>query len=816
MGCGSNNSEITITDINGNNLQEIGINLKESLVLFFSRHNSSSVNIGIYSDIIYIKKKGREKIIKCKNEKFFLESDKKKVINNSILKKYYELYPQNFKYSSVGIEEKFSPNYLLNHNFEKVFETLGIKFDKINENKFAICFQKKGITNENFSEIKNMHTNCFYIYKNKNINDEVFIPYENYILFFKGKNIDFWLENKFITKDNFNSFLNYKENNNNTIKEIIENYIKENKEKEFKIYYKFYEIYNKEGTLILTKTFPLVIISDLNNNNENIIYINPEKKVNITDYILNEIKSNFNEEKIVITKIEIFKERVLSFLLNTFFVNKKKYTLYISSVDYKSLIPFIEFIELNINKKEDKIYKQNLIENIIIMPQINSKFYFFEENKFIYIIMNDSVCFTFAKTLLKQLYKDIYGNNFIKFICVIKNKNMNVESDTSLNNNNNNNFIQAMKSNEEVLYISEDTLINKENNNLYEFYIHSFNDINYYNHILLITNQEGIITYTNYFNNRAQIFKQLLTDKNINIKQGLDLIDINQFKKVKNFFDEKCKIILNNINNIYNENIIEIGDESIFPNFYDENIFHQPYLSLKYNKVISLNPSLNQKFYKNYTINYIQIEKKPELNFDINEHKCLNEISYIYQEKDTYIEFNKDNKDLRCKKCYYMINKTDGEGKDKYIFYLCPISKDIICKKCYHNINYKYEESYPYNLLYFKCKDLFTLNILLKDNISLFKERLNYLNHLEIFDEKCDLCNGDLCSIDSKKKQFYILIRIIRKNYFLICNKCFEILIKEDKDWIMDEKYSFINSFVINYFIDLDNLIFKVVGFKRE
>ena len=143
MGCGSNNSEITITDINGNNLQEIGINLKESLVLFFSRHNSSSVNIGIYSDIIYIKKKGREKIIKCKNEKFFLESDKKKVINNSILKKYYELYPQNFKYSSVGIEEKFSPNYLLNHNFEKVFETLGIKFDKINENKFAICFLQK-------------------------------------------------------------------------------------------------------------------------------------------------------------------------------------------------------------------------------------------------------------------------------------------------------------------------------------------------------------------------------------------------------------------------------------------------------------------------------------------------------------------------------------------------------------------------------------------------------------------------------------------------------------------------------------------------
>ena len=816
MGCGSNNSEITITDINANNLQEIGIDLKESLVLFFSKQNSSTVNVGIYSEIIYFKKKGREKIIKYKNEKFFLEGDKKKTINSNIIKKYYELYPQNFKYSSVGIYEKFSPNYLLNHNFQKVFETLGIKFDKINENKFAICFQNTELTNDNFLEIKNIHRNTFYIYKNKNINDQANIPYENYTLFFKGKNIDFWVENKFINKYNFTSFLNYKENNTNTIKEIIENYIKENekREKEFKIYYKFYEIYNKKGTLILTKTFPLIIISQLDNNNENIININPEKKLKFTEYILNEIKKNFNEEKIVITKIEIFKERVLSFLLNTFFITKKKYTLYISLIDYKSLIPFIEFIEFNINKKDEKIYKKNLIENIIIMPRINTKFFYYEENKFVYILMNDSVCFTFAKTLLKKLYKDIYGNNYIKFICVIKNKNMNMESDKSINNNINNNFIQSMKSNEEVLYISEDVLINKENNNLYEFYIHSFNDINYYNHILLITNQEGIITYTNYFNNRAQVFKSLLTNKGLNIKQGLDFIDINQFKKVKNFYDEKCKIILNNINNIYNENIIEMDNESIFTKFYDENIFHQPYLSLKYNKLISLNPSLNQKFYKNYAINNIQIENKPEFNLDINEHRCLNEISYIYHEKDSYFELKKDNKDLRCKKCYKIINKTEGEGKDKYIFYLCPISKDIICKNCYHNINYKYEQSYPYNLLYFKCKDLFTLNILPKDNISLFKERINYINHLEIFDEKCDLCNSDLCTIDNKKKNFYILIRIIRKNYFLICNKCFEILINDDKDWIMKDKYSFINSFVINYFIDLDNLIFKIVKFK--
>ena len=79
MGCGGNNStEIKINDINWNSLHDLGINLKESLVLFLSKKNITNINIGIYLDIIYSKKKGNEKIIKCKNEKFFLKNDKKK------------------------------------------------------------------------------------------------------------------------------------------------------------------------------------------------------------------------------------------------------------------------------------------------------------------------------------------------------------------------------------------------------------------------------------------------------------------------------------------------------------------------------------------------------------------------------------------------------------------------------------------------------------------------------------------------------------------------------------------------------------------
>ena len=139
MGCGNNNTaEIRIRELEGYDLNQLGINLKESLILFFSKKNSLDVNIGIYTDITYIKKKGCEKIIKYKNEKFFLKSNKKKVINGSLLKRYYELYPHFINHSSVGIDDKLSPNFLLNKNFGKLFESLDIKLDKNNENYLFI------------------------------------------------------------------------------------------------------------------------------------------------------------------------------------------------------------------------------------------------------------------------------------------------------------------------------------------------------------------------------------------------------------------------------------------------------------------------------------------------------------------------------------------------------------------------------------------------------------------------------------------------------------------------------------------------------
>ena len=161
-----------------------------------------------------------------------------------------------------------------------------------------------------------------------------------------------------------------------------------------------------------------------------------------------------------------------------------------------------------------------------------------------------------------------------------------------------------------------------------------------------------------------------------------------------------------------------------------------------------------------------------------------------------------------------MFSKIKKENDKKYKFYLCPISKDAICEECYNNNNI-YEVNYPFNLLYISCKNENFFEHLSKDNILVFRDKIKYEKHPEITDEICDMCSGPLCKIDFNDKNrincFYIIVNIIRKNNFLICNNCFELLIDEKRNWYFNNKYSYINDLILNSFIDLDNLIFKKV-----
>jgi hypothetical protein len=433
-----------------------------------------------------------------------------------------------------------------------------------------------------------------------------------------------------------------------------------------------------------------------------------------------------------------------------------------------------------------KIINNNYsIENIIVLPNIKTKFQFYDSGKEIYIIMNYSQCINFVMKNLKEKYEDVYENDKIKIICVY--------------NDSNGPDISQLTNDEEILFINEDS-INKDEN-FYDFYIYSFNPINYFSHILVIVDKNGIIKYSNFFKNRAGIFYNYLQKEQLSIEKSLPYIESENFKSVKQFYLKKSKLVLNNFHIGKDENIVEVDDDIIFQNYYKNNIFYQPYLSLKYNKILYPNKK-NVKYYKNYTLNYISFNNVPEIAFDENEHKPLNEISHIYYERNDYFLCQKE---LRCKECFSKLN-----NKKQYLFYLCPISKDIICEECYKRNN-MYEINYPFNLLYVKCKNKNIFEHLPKENALLFRDRINLANHPEIMDEICDICSEELCSIYSQGLCFYILVNLIRKNNFLICKKCFDLLNDDKRKWNFKRNYNHIDELILNNFIDLDNLIFKKV-----
>ena len=803
MGCGGvevRDFGLRVQDLS--NIQNMNLDLKNSLIYYISPKIPKYIKIGIYVDTIYQKKRGLEKIIKYKKAKFFLHNDSKKSFNSEILvNKFLENFPQFSKNDDIPKNPNniFSPNSILNDNYSSLFKLLNIETN--NKNNFAICFINEKEIDSNLLNklkiIKEKFDENFYIYKIENKEDK-YSKNEHYTLFFRENKINFWLENDLYNHNCFNILLNYNKFQNNIKdsnnaehimnKDSIKNYLNKHSkpEDEYIIKSKYFEFYDKDGNLTASNDFPTFILIPNPNEffNEQIIFITSKQKIDINNYITTEIKKI--NQNINITKIEVFKERIMSFLLRYYFISKKKYSLFFNSIEQNILYDIIKEIKEKINVNLKNMNNNYSIENIIVTPKINTKFNLYEKNLFVYIIINYSICVEFVKKNLFEKYGDIYGYDTIKFICIYKDSDS-IDSDI-LNDDN-----------DEIKFLNEKIIM--KNTNI-DFYIYSFNPINYFSHILIIVNKEGIIQYVNYFKNRASIFYNFLKEKQLNIKENLPLIDINNFKNVKNFFKKKMKSLLDNINVNKTENIIDYNEESFFDNYYKNKIFYQSYLSLKYNKINNLEKK-TEKNYKNYSLNYINFENIMEMAFDENEHKPLNEISHIYNEKDKFIE---NKKELRCKDCGTKIS-----DKKEYIFYFCPISKETKCQECYKKDG-TYELNYPFNLLYINCKNKEILQNLPKDNIFLFRDRIKYDEHPEIMDEICDICSGKLC--DEISKGFNVLVNIIRKNNFLVCNNCFELLIDEKRSWDFNNKYNFINDFFLNNFVDLNNLIFKKVHFN--
>ena len=802
MGCGAIDvKDSGLKDLELSSIQNMDLDLKNSLIFYITPKIPKFIKIGLYIDTIYHKKRGLEKIIKYSQKRFFIINDTKKSFNHEILvTKFLEKFPQFSKNNdnSKKLNAIFSPNDILTDNYSNIFKSLKIEVN--NKNNFAICFINEKENDANLLSklklIKEKFDKNFYIYKINNKEDP-FAKNEQYTFFFRENKINFWVENDLYNSNCFNSLLNYykfqNKINNNDIeylmnKDTIKDYLIKNSkaEDEYIIKNKCYEFYGKDGSLTAFNDFPtFILMQNPIDSNEQFICVSSKQKININNYITNEIKKiNTN---IIINKIEVFKERMVSFLLRHYFVLKKKYTLYFNAIEQNILKRIIEEINEKINLNIRNINNNYSIENIIITPKINIKFNLYEENKRVYIIINYSTCIQFVKKKLYEQYGEIYGYDTIKFICIHKDNH-----DLDLN--------ILLNDNDEIKFLNEKEIM--KDNNIVEFYIHSFNPINYFSHILIIVNQEGIIQYVNHFKNRAAIFYNYLKENNLNIKESLPLIDVNNFKDIKIFFKDKMKALLDKITVNESENIIDFCEENFFQNYYKKNIYYQPYLSLKYNKINNLE-NKNEKKYKNYSLNYINFQDVLEIPFNEKEHNPLNEISHIYYEKEAYIQ---NKKELRCKDCCAKLPNIK-----KYIFYFCPISKDVICEKC-HKKNGNYEASYPFNLLYINCKNRDIFDNMSKGNISLFRDRIKYEQHPEIMDEICDMCSRQLCNYENKS--FNVLVNIIRKNNFLICNNCFDLLNDEERTWTCNNKYSYIKDLILNNFLDLDNLIFKKVKFN--
>jgi hypothetical protein len=80
----------------------------------------------------------------------------------------------------------------------------------------------------------------------------------------------------------------------------------------------------------------------------------------------------------------------------------------------------------------------------------------------------------------------------------------------------------------------------------------------------------------------------------------------------------------------------------------------------------------------------------------------------------------------------------------------------------------------------------------------------------EVLDNNCDMCE---CKMNlNKEEYFYILLNVINKNTpYLVCQKCFNLIINDRRDWNLTFKYKYLNKFLYYNFIDLDNLLFRKV-----
>ena len=168
MGCsGIDVRESELKFLNVQKLEEMDLDLKNSLILYLSPKIPKYVKIGIYVDTIYHKKRGLDKVIKYSKSKFFIKNESNRAFNHQlILNQFLTKFPQFIKNDDISnnINNEFSPKKILNGNYTNLFKSLNIT---ITDNNFAICFINEKENNSNLliklKSIKDNFKQNFYI-----------------------------------------------------------------------------------------------------------------------------------------------------------------------------------------------------------------------------------------------------------------------------------------------------------------------------------------------------------------------------------------------------------------------------------------------------------------------------------------------------------------------------------------------------------------------------------------------------------------------------------------------------------------------------
>ena len=786
MGCSSANILNETQNEKFSKWKNIEFHIKDQLTENLKTNEIDSISIGSYQQKIYYKrKKWGNNFIKPTIRKIFIYRNKNKKSSsnenkfNQFLIDFFNKYFHYNKYNNTIINKEtnkyFSPNKILNENFTEIIINLNVK--KIAQNKlFCIYFYLDSIYSEKFTNYKNDN---FYKYKITDEKDKYYV-YNGYTIFFNSDNtILYWLLNESLDEEILNKLLNEekKKFGLSDSKKIIKEFINENLEFDYKIYFQFYCIYDNKTSIISKKcVFPLIIKTNSDKKNKNNVYYGKlEEKINLIEIIKNNLKSL--DENLNIKNIETFKEKKFSISNFYYFSYQKKFTIYLDQpINYDLINKIINNIKNYINLQLQLINKKYFIEHIVILPKENSQFLLSnKKEECAYVIIRYNKFIEYICQNFQYIYLPIYNN--IKIICLYNNNN-NVDKNIISNNSKNITFIEDDKINNMLLY----------------FY--NFNDANYFSHILLITDKNNNIQFSEFFRNSACSYLEYLTIEKFNIKKPLEFLNKKDLIKVKNDFIVKCSNNFN-IKFIFQNNK---KPANIFNECYDKNIFYQPYYSLKYNKV-------GENKYKNYVINLIDFEE-PEF-YDENP---LNEISKYYPLNDEYFELTGY---IRCKICNKLLyGKVTNSGiiydNTFFIFYLCSMNKFTYCNDCYEKNENNFFSEYIYNLIYVRCKDYRIFSKISQNNINVFNKKDDTLTFPEVLDNNCDMCE---CKMNlNKEEYFYILLNVINKNTpYFVCQKCFNLIINDRRDWNLTFKYKYLNKFLYYNFIDLDNLLFRKV-----